>query len=65
MPPQKAYLDNTTIAMLTENHACTMLARLNKLINWFKMSLKSKKARNLSIVKGKVVTISFLLVTHR
>lgn len=61
MPPLKAFMDDMTIAVPNEGQAHVMLSRLDKLIRWYKMSFKPKKSYSLSIVRDKVVAISFLV----
>lgn len=53
MPLLKTLMENTTIAAPTEDHARAMLSQLDQLIRWCRMSFKSKKYRNLLIVRGK------------
>jgi hypothetical protein len=57
MSPLKAYMEDTTI--ITSDIACKMLGRLDELMSWSKMQFKPKKSRNLSIVDGTIVDVTF------
>lgn len=55
----KAFMDDTAMAVSTEQHAYAMLFRLDEVVRWCSMDFKSEKSRSLSIMKGKPGTISF------
>lgn len=58
MPTIKTFIDNMTIAVLTEDHARAMLYWLDVLITTCRMSFKPKKCRSLH------VAISFSVVNQ-
>lgn len=61
MPPLKAFMDDTTVAVRINEYARSMLYRSDELLKWSRMSFQPKKPRRLSILKGRAVAISFSL----
>lgn len=61
LPPIRAYMDDMTT--LTTTAACTrrLLGKLQENIKWARMKIKPSKSRSISIVKGELKNVKFLI----
>jgi hypothetical protein len=59
MPPMKAFMYNTTVLTSDVEAVWTMMACLDKMVDWSRMSFKTKKSRSLSNKAGKVFLVTF------
>ena len=59
LPPMKAFMDDVTTLVPSEEETRSLLERIGSLFNRCRMKAKPKKSRSLSLIKGKVKNIHF------